>query len=76
MCGLKDGDELVFVDDDSIKVIVSGEHKVLYNDELTSLSAIAKSIKGYSCAGPSFFTYNGELLTDIAYRTQWKDFDN
>lgn len=76
MCGLKDGDELVFVDDDSIKVIVSGEHKVLYNDELTSLSAIAKSIKGYSCAGPSFFTYNGELLTDIAYRTQWKEFDN
>lgn len=24
-------------------------------------------------AGPSYFTYNGELITDIAYRTQWKE---
>lgn len=25
-------------------------------------------------AGPSFFTYNGRLVTEIAHETQWKDF--
>lgn len=45
------------------------------NDELTSLTAIMKKIKGYkNIAGPSFFTYKGELITDIARRTQWKNY--
>lgn len=73
-CGLKVGDELVFVNDSSIRVTVQSEHKVLYNEELTSLSAIAKRILGYNVAGPQMFTYNGEPLVDIAYRTQWKDY--
>lgn len=72
-CGLKDGDELVCSEDLSIVVLVKGEHKVLYNNELTSLTAIMKKVKGYSnISGPSFFTYKGEPLTDIAERTQWK----
>lgn len=71
-CGLKDGDELVYIEEPSIKVTVKGEHKVLYNDELTSLSAIVKNIKGYPVSGPAFFSFNGELLTTIAERTQWK----
>ncbi|MDO4466359.1 MAG: hypothetical protein Q4C49_05055, partial [Bacillota bacterium] len=71
-CGLKVGDELVCTLDPSVVVVVESEHKVIYNEELTSLSAIAKSIKGYSVAGPMFFTFNGELLVDIAERTQWK----
>lgn len=73
-CGLKKGDELICTEDPSIKVIIESEHKVLFNEELTSLSAIMKDIKGYNVAGPSFFTFNGELLTDIAERTQWKNF--
>ena len=71
-CGLKKGDELVCIEDPNLKVIIDSEHKVLYNNELTSLSAIMSKIKGYSVAGPLFFTYNGELLTDIAEKTQWK----
>lgn len=71
-CNIPVGAELVFVDDASVKVTVVDERKVLYNDELTSLSAVAKSIKGYSCAGPSYFMYNGELVCDIAGKTQWK----
>lgn len=47
---------------------------MLFNEELTSLSAIMKDIKGYNVAGPLFFTFNGELLTEIAERTQWKNF--
>ena len=72
-CKIPIGAELVFTGDKRVKCIVQDEHKVLYNGELTSLSAIAKKIKGYPCAGPSFFTYNGKLVADIARVTQWKD---
>lgn len=72
-CGLKNGDKLVFNDDSNITVVVQSEHKVLYKDELTSLSAIAKDYYGYSVSGPSCFSYKGESLIDIANRTQWKD---
>ena len=72
-CGLKNGDELVCIEDKTIKAIVKGEHKVLYKDELTSLTAIMRGVKGYkNIAGPSFFSYKGEKLTDLAERTQWK----
>ena len=72
-CGLKDGDQLVCTEDPSIVVTVIGEHKVLYGDEITSLTAIMRKIKGYkNIAGPSYFTHKGEPLTDIAARTQWK----
>lgn len=74
-CGLKDGDELVYIEDPTIVAVVQGEHKVLFNNELTSLTAIVKRIKNVSfIAGPSYFTFNGELLTDIANRTQWKNY--
>lgn len=76
-CGLKDGDELIYIDDPQVKAYVAGEHKVLYNEELTSLTRIVKDIKGLATvAGPSFFTYKGELLVSIADKTQWKDFNN
>lgn len=72
-CGIPIGAELIFVEDSNIKVTVIDERKVQYNGELTSLSAIAKGIKGYSCAGPSYFTYKGESISDIAERTQWNN---
>lgn len=75
LCGFKDGDKLVYVDDESVVVTVYGNRKVLYNEEITSLSAIAGKLKGgKSVAGPSYFTYNGKLVADIANDTQWKDF--
>jgi hypothetical protein len=67
------GAELVFIEDANVRVTVISERKVQYNNEITSLSAIAKSIKGYPVAGPSFFTYNGKLVADVARETQWKD---
>lgn len=72
-CNIPVGSELVFVEDPDVKVVVVSERKVEYKNELTSLSAVAKGIKGYSCAGPSYFTYNGKLVSDIAYETQWKE---
>lgn len=64
---------MIFVDDSSVIAIVIDERKVQYNDEITSLSAISDRIKGYSTSGPTFFTYNGKTVSQIAEETQWKD---
>lgn len=71
-CGIPVGAELVYIEDPTVVVKVVSDRKVQYGEVTTSLSAITDGIKGYSTAGPSYFTYNGELLTDIAARTQWK----
>lgn len=73
-CGIPIGAKLVYIEDPSIVVEVVSERKVLYKDEITSLSAISDSIKGYSTAGPQFFTFNGKTVSDIAKETQWKDY--
>ena len=72
-CNIPIGAELVFMDDPNVKVTVVSDRKVQYNNEITSLSAVAKSIKGYSVAGPSCFTYNGKMVAEIARETQWKE---
>ena len=66
-CQLKDGDELEFVNDPSIKCYVAGNKKVLYEDNEYSLSALAKKLLGvdYGVAGPHYFTYKGKLLCDL-----------
>ena len=61
------------MDDPTVRVTVATERKVQYNNELTSLSAIVQNIKGIqAAAGPNYFTYNGEIVSEIAARTQWK----
>ena len=73
-CNIPIGAELVFVDDPQVVVTVISERKVQYGDEITSLSAISSSKKGYRSSGPSYFTYNGKLVAEIARETQWKDY--
>ena len=73
-CCIPVGAELIFIDDNSVKVIVESDRKVLYNNEITSMSAVAGKLKGVkSIQGPSYFTYNGKLITEIAEQTQWKE---
>lgn len=72
-CNIPMGAELVFTEDSSVKVIVVDERKVQYKDEITSLSAISDGIKGYSTSGPTYFTYQGKTIAQIAEETQWKD---
>jgi len=72
-CNIPIGAELVFLDDPNVRVTVVSERKVQYNNEITSLSAVAKGIKGYSVAGPSCFSYNGKMVAEIARETQWKE---
>lgn len=72
-CGLSNGDELVCIDDPSIKVQVDGPRKVFYNGKITSLSTLMKERLGKDAIqGTKYFSYKGELLTDLAKRTQWK----
>ena len=73
-CGLKDGDELVYTEDPNVIAVVQGEHKVLYNQELTSLTGIVKRLKNVpTIKGSLYFTYKGEPLILLAERTQWKN---
>ena len=73
-CGIPVGAELIYIEDSSIKVIVESDRKVSYNSEITSLSAVAGKLKSVKAIqGPSYFTYNGKLITEIAEQTQWKN---
>lgn len=73
-CGIPVGAELVFVDDPNVTVIVESDRKVIYNNEITSLSAVAGKLRGVKAIqGSSYFTYNGKLITKIAEETQWKN---
>jgi len=72
-CGIPAGAELVYIDDPSVVCTVYNDRKVQYNGKITSLSAISDAIKGHSTQGPSYFTYNGKKVCDIAAETQWKD---
>lgn len=73
-CGIPVGAELVFIDDDSVRVTVvdAEKNKVMYNGETTSLSPLAEKLRNVSAIqGASVFTYNGKKITDIAEETQW-----
>lgn len=73
-CGIPIGAVLVSTDDPTQSVTVVAERKVEYNNEITSLSAVAQQIKGtkYPAQGPMYFTYNGKLVADIYNETQGK----
>ena len=74
-CGIPMGAEFVYIEYPSVTVKVVAERKVEYNGEITSLSAITDRIKGHTTQGPLYFTYNGEKVSEIAQRTQWKDYN-
>lgn len=77
-CGIPVGAELVFIDDDSVRVTVvdAEKNKVKYNGETTSLSPLAEKLRNVSAIqGASVFTYNGKKITDIAEETQWSQSD-
>ncbi len=67
MCDLKEGDELTFINDKSIKCYVKNEKKVIYNNVEYSLSSLAKLLLGtnYSVAGTHYFAYKDEKLCDL-----------
>ena len=73
-CGLREGAFLTFKDDPSVKVKVVDRHQVEYKGKIRTLTSIARELKGVeNIQGPAYFTHKGELITDIAERTQWKN---
>lgn len=69
-CGIPFGSELEFVDDSRIKVSVVDDRHIKYNNEITSLSALAQRLKGYNhpVQGTLWFRYNSEILSDLRDR--------
>ena len=71
--GLKNGDNIIFVDDQNISVTVCGEREVMYKNQIIKLSPLAYKIhqeKGKLNAsgayqGAAYFTYNGKKLKDL-----------
>jgi hypothetical protein len=68
--GIPFGATLTFVDNPNITVTVVDDRHILYNGETTSLSALARRLKGleHQIQGTIWFKYNGEILNDIRNR--------
>lgn len=65
--GINPGEEVVFIDDDSIRPIVVDDRHIKYKGETVSLSALAQQLKQtpYPLQGTVWFTYNGQKLDDL-----------
>lgn len=73
-CGIKIGEQIEFccnghVNTGELCVVVDDKH-VKYNDEIWSLTALAKHLTGTksAIAGPKYFKYKGEWLNAIRHR--------
>lgn len=71
-CNIPVGSELVYIEDESVRVTVVDDRRIRYNGELTSLSALAQRLKrlNHSIQGTLWFTYKGEKLTDLRQRLE------
>lgn len=66
-CNIPIGSVIAFIEDSTIQARVIDDRKIEYNGETTSVSALARKIKGFDhpVQGPMWFTYNGKRLADI-----------
>lgn len=70
-CGIPVGAVLYYLDDNSISCTVVGDGKVNYKGEIKSLSRLVEDIqKKKPVQGTKWFTYNGEILTDLRKRLE------
>lgn len=67
MCGIKPGERVIFIDDKNIQPVVIDDRHIEYKGQTTSLSALARQLKGFDHAvqGTLWFTYNGKKLNDL-----------
>lgn len=71
-CGIAIGSELAFVDDESQKCYVISDRMVEYQGEKLYLTGLAKKLKNTTMplAGPHYFTYQGEILSEIRLKIE------
>jgi hypothetical protein len=74
--GIKVGTELTFSRDENIKAIVANDDMVDYGGEIMSLSLAAKKLLNYSCSGPLYWKFEGELLDERRRRMESEQFDD
>ena len=75
--GMKKGDILVFVKEPSIEISVVDEKKVMYQDEIYSLTGITKKLLNithtHAVQPTGYWTYAGKNLRDIYDETYTLD---
>ena len=66
-CNIPVGAEIEFVEDASVRATVIDDRHIEYQRETTSVSALARRIKGFDhpVQGTLWFTYQGKRLVDI-----------
>lgn len=71
-CDIKMGEEVVFKNDSSVICTVVGDRTIKFNDTVTSVSALAQKLLGvnHPVQGTLYFTYNGEILSDLRGRLE------
>lgn len=68
MCGIKPSEKITYCRNKKITAEVLDDTKILYNNEVMSLTALALMLLGNPkshVAGTHFFEYNGKLLSDL-----------
>ena len=65
--GIKIGEKIVYIEDTSIQPIVVDDRHIEWNNQTTSLSALAQQLKNFNHAvqGTLWFTYKGIKLTEL-----------
>lgn len=74
MVGIDAGEEVVFTKDKTIVAIVVDDRHIEYGGQTMTLSALAESLfaDGISRQGPAYFTYKGEILSDMRDKAERK----
>ena len=72
--GIKPGEEVVFIEDESIRPVVVDDRHIEYNGHVVSLSALAQQLKQtpYPQQGTVWFTYKGEKLATLRDKMEKK----
>ena len=70
--GIKIGEKIVYIEDASIQPVVVDDRHIEWNNQTTSLSALAQQLKNFNHAvqGTLWFTYKGVKLTDLRDQTE------
>lgn len=71
-CNIPVGSMVTFIEDKNIQAKVLDDRHIEYNGETTSLSALAQKLKGFDhpVQGTLWFSYKGEILTEIRDRIE------
>lgn len=71
-CGIKNGEQVVYVHDTRIICTVVSDREISYKGKNTSLSALAKKLlnRKSGVQGTLYFTYNGEILSALRKRLE------